>query len=65
MTNQLEGSLLPLSIIEQCFKKRVLKSSTFSCGIHGIILSFRNLFEIDQCAFALVVGSIDVLELRV
>ena len=34
-------------------------------GIHGIFLWFRHLFKIDQYVFALVVGPISFLDIRV
>ena len=67
---------LQVFIWEHCFTKKVLNISSFllksiinlfSCsngGIQGILLSFRNVFNIDQYDFGLVAGSNSLLNKR-
>ena len=78
MINQIRGKLAAIVYYRALLgKKKELKSSAFPLksvinllswnkgGIHGIFLSFRHLFKIDQYVFALVVGSISFIDIRV
>ena len=71
-----EGSLLLLLTREYCFEKKSLRSSAFSwksmmslplCrrgGIQGIFLLFRNVFNIDQDNFGIVLLSNSISDRR-
>ena len=77
MINQIRGKLTAIVDYRTLLgKKRVEKLGFFlkisykliimeQSGIHGIFLWFRHLFKIDQYVFALVVGSISFLDIRV
>ena len=75
MINQIIEKLTTIIEYRTLLQKKEMKSSAFSLklvinleswnngGIHGIFLSFRHLFKIDQYVFALVVGSINFIDI--